>query len=82
MEGPLKPGPPPGSLSDQNISPHPGLCADCVHAREITSARGSTFWRCALSDTNPTFPKYPRVPVISCLGFEQLSARERNRADD
>jgi hypothetical protein len=63
-------------------SPHPGLCADCRHARPVTSTRGSTFWRCALSDTNSSFPKYPRLPVITCLGFERLSATERSRSGD
>jgi hypothetical protein len=46
-----------------------GLCADCRHARPVTSGRGSTFWRCGLSDTDPSFPKYPRLPVLACPGF-------------
>ena len=58
MEGALTPA-----------SPAPGLCAACAHARPVTSAKGSTFWRCALSDTDPRFPKYPRVPVLECVGY-------------
>jgi hypothetical protein len=57
MEGPLTP------------SPEPGLCAACAHVRPVTSAKGSAFWRCALSDTDPRFPKYPRVPVLACAGY-------------
>ena len=85
MEGPLTA--PPSSHRE----PHPGLCADCRHARPITSARGSTFWRCSLSDADPTFPKYPRLPVTTCAGFtalvaaldsDKLSATERDRADE
>jgi hypothetical protein len=48
-----------------------GLCADCVHVRRIESARGSTFYLCQLSATDPTFSKYPRLPVIVCSGFEK-----------
>ena len=46
-----------------------GLCRDCVHAQRIQSARGSTFYRCKLSDTDPTFSKYPRLPVLRCAGY-------------
>ena len=50
-----------------------GLCADCTNARRIESARSSVFFLCELSLTDPHFPKYPRLPVISCSGF----AREK-----
>jgi hypothetical protein len=40
-----------------------------VHADVITSARGSTFWRCRVSDHDPRFPKYPRLPVLECSAF-------------
>jgi hypothetical protein len=46
-----------------------GLCADCLHARRIESARGSRFFSCELSLTDPRFPKYPRLPVLSCSGY-------------
>jgi hypothetical protein len=46
-----------------------GLCFDCLHAHRIQSARGSIFYRCTLSDTDPNFPKYPRLPVLSCRGY-------------
>jgi hypothetical protein len=48
-----------------------GLCADCVHARGIESGRKSTFILCELSFTDSRFPKYPRLPVISCDGFKK-----------
>jgi hypothetical protein len=48
-----------------------GLCLDCQHARRIDSSRGSTFYRCGLSDSDPSFPKYPRLPVLQCLGYVQ-----------
>ena len=48
---------------------HDGLCADCLHARRLESARGSVFILCNLSHADPRFPKYPRLPVLSCDGY-------------
>jgi hypothetical protein len=50
-----------------------GLCVDCRHAQRIHSTRGSTFYRCKLSDTDPNFPKYPRLPVLQCTGYRRSS---------
>lgn len=47
-----------------------GLCEACVHARSITSGRGSAFTLCGRSATDPRFPKYPRLPVLRCDGYE------------
>jgi len=55
-----------------------GLCFDCAHARRVESARGSVFFLCELSLTDPRFPRYPRLPIISCSGY----ARERIRRPD
>ena len=57
--------------------PLAGLCAACAHARTVTSARGSTFWRCALYERDPRFAKYPRLPVLACGGFERRLTGER-----
>jgi hypothetical protein len=46
-----------------------GLCATCQHAKVLTNDRGSTFYRCGLSITDPRFPKYPRLPVVTCDGY-------------
>jgi len=54
-----------------------GLCATCAHARPVTSARGSTFWRCGLHERDPRFAKYPRLPVLRCEGFVREMAGER-----
>jgi hypothetical protein len=55
---------------DERRSEQPvGLCVECVHSQRIQSARGSTFYRCKLSDTDPSFPKYPRLPVLQCAGY-------------
>jgi hypothetical protein len=49
--------------------PH-GLCATCRHAETVTSDRGSKFVFCGLSRIDPQFPKYPRLPVLACSGWE------------
>ena len=47
-----------------------GLCGRCVHQRVVGNTRGSTFSLCERSKTEPEFPRYPRLPVLSCRGFE------------
>ena len=47
-----------------------GLCAGCAHVRVVTSARGSSFVMCGLSRTDERFARYPRLPVLACVGFE------------
>ena len=49
-----------------------GLCSDCRCMRQILSDRGSTFYLCERSATDPKFPKYPRLPVLQCAGYECL----------
>ncbi len=57
-----------------------GLCASCSHVRTIRSPRGSTFYRCALSDKDPRFAKYPRLPVLRCEGWTlQDTTSKRSR---
>ena len=46
-----------------------GLCASCLYARHIESAKGSQFLLCELSQSDPAFPKYPRLPVLVCPGY-------------
>lgn len=47
-----------------------GLCDRCLHARRVTSAKGSAFVLCGRSVTDPRFPKYPPLPVVRCAGYE------------
>lgn len=47
-----------------------GLCADCCHTREIVSGKGSQFFYCLRSKTDPRYRKYPALPVLSCPGYE------------
>ena len=47
-----------------------GLCKTCRHAAAITTASGSIFYRCSLSETDSRFRKYPLLPVIRCTGYQ------------
>lgn len=46
-----------------------GLCASCVNAKVVTSSRGSVFYFCQVSLTDPEFPRYPSLPVLCCRGY-------------
>jgi hypothetical protein len=48
-----------------------GLCATCVHARVVVSDRGSRFYFCERSKTDPRFPRYPPLPVVACIGYDE-----------
>lgn len=45
-----------------------GLCATCTHRRVIRTQR-SVFYLCQRSFTDARFPKYPRLPVLRCIGY-------------
>jgi hypothetical protein len=46
-----------------------GMCERCRHSRVVTTPR-STFRLCERSRNEPEYPRYPRLPVLSCAGFE------------
>jgi hypothetical protein len=48
-----------------------GLCDSCRHQRVVRNTRGSAFSLCERSRSEPErFPRYPRIPVARCAGFE------------
>lgn len=44
----------------------------------MQSDRGSVFYLCQRSVTDPSFPKYPRLPVPQCSGYEPPDAAREN----
>ena len=46
-----------------------GQCVDCAHARKLTSAKGSDFYRCEQSREDDTLLAYPPLPVQGCHAF-------------
>jgi GNAT superfamily N-acetyltransferase len=39
--------------------------------QRIASARGSQFYLCERSRTDASYPRYPRLPVLTCAGYER-----------
>jgi hypothetical protein len=61
------PAPPSGA------SPRPtgaGLCDSCAHQQLVRNTRGSSFSLCRRSREDPDYPRYPRLPVRECRGYE------------
>ena len=57
-------------------APRAGLCDSCRHQRVVKTTRGSRFSMCERSKTDASFPKYPRLPVLECRGFERRESLE------
>jgi len=51
-------------------APHAGLCDACAHQQLVRNTRGSTFSLCRRSRDDPSYPRYPRLPVVDCPGYE------------
>jgi hypothetical protein len=56
--------------------PDAGLCDSCRHQRLVRNTRGSVFSLCERSRTDPNYPRYPRLPVVSCKGYERRAEKE------
>lgn len=53
--------------------PPAGLCERCAHQQLIRNTRGSEFSLCRRSRAEPDrFPRYPRLPMLQCAGFERM----------
>ncbi len=65
MSGPGEPG------AGIPRTPSAGLCERCVHQQVVRTTRGGRFSLCRRSRDEPErFPRYPRLPVLGCPGFE------------
>src|SRR2546422_8745518 len=60
----------------QRITDDVGLCRTCRWARIVTNRRGSTFFRCGRAESDARFPRYPPLPVLRCVGYEQRRGGE------
>jgi len=55
--------------------PGAGLCDRCRHQLIVRNTRGSVFSLCLRSRSDPDrFPRYPRLPVAGCPGYEPRDA--------
>lgn len=51
----------------------PGLCGRCEYARRNTTRRGTTYLRCGRASWDDRLVRYPRLPVLECVGFRAAS---------
>jgi hypothetical protein len=58
-------------------APHAGLCEHCAFHSIVVSSRKELFHLCGKSKSDGAFPKYPRIPVVHCLGFELKNDDEK-----
>jgi hypothetical protein len=68
--------PPPSRSSrpHSQAGPGAGLCDSCAHQQLVPNTRGSVFSLCLLSRTDPAYPRYPRLPVLECDGYQRRQA--------
>jgi hypothetical protein len=62
--------------------PASGLCAVCRHQQIVRNTRGSVFSLCRRSRTDPAYPRYPRLPVMECRGYEPRDTEDVDTAAD
>ena len=68
--GPAERGGP--AAGSAGVGPGAGLCDSCAHQQIVRNTRGSVFSLCLRSRTEPDrYPRYPRVPVTQCEGWEE-----------
>jgi propionyl-CoA synthetase len=63
----------PGGSADsawRKLGATPGLCAACAHAKLNETHRGPAYLRCTRAAWDARLPRYPRLPVTECIGFE------------
>ncbi|HTC71277.1 MAG TPA: hypothetical protein VK655_00210 [Solirubrobacteraceae bacterium] len=53
------------------VGPRAGLCDSCAHQQQVPNTRGSVFSLCLRSRTDRAYPRYPRLPVLACDGYER-----------
>jgi hypothetical protein len=62
-------------------TPAVGLCETCRYRQEVRNTRGSSFSLCLRSREDSAYPRYPRLPVLSCDGYERTQGAGAERAE-
>jgi hypothetical protein len=52
------------------LGAEPGLCEACLHAKLNETRRGTAYLRCTRAAWDTSLPRYPRLPVMQCAGFD------------
>jgi propionyl-CoA synthetase len=62
----------PGNDAWSKLGSAPGLCAECRHAKLNETRKGTAYLRCTRAAWDDRLPRYPRLPVRGCVGFEPV----------
>ena len=62
-------------------APGAGLCDSCLHQQLVRNTRGSSFSLCLRSRSDSSYPRYPRIPVQACPGYEPRPSPQRPAGD-
>ena len=71
-ERPQDAGPPEGAW--RKLGAPAGLCEACQHAKLNETNRGTAYLRCTRAAWDDRLPRYPRLPVMECIGFERVAS--------
>ena len=69
-EGPPDAAVPPLPGSWALLGAPAGMCQGCAHALLNETRRGTAYLRCGRASWDERLPRYPRLPVLRCCGFE------------
>ena len=58
-----------GGAAGGGLPVDPGLCAGCRYAAVKDTRRGTTYLRCTRAAWDGRLARYPRLPVVTCVGF-------------
>ena len=45
-----------------------GDCLDCTHAKTLKTKTGSAIFQCGRAEKEPTYARYPALPLRNCPG--------------
>jgi hypothetical protein len=63
----------PGAAGWAKLGGPAGLCQGCQHAKLNETNRGTAYLRCTRAAWDERLPRYPRLPVTECPGFDQAA---------
>lgn len=61
---------PAGAPGWRKLGAAAGQCAGCAHAKLNETRKDTAYLRCLRAAWDPALPRYPRLPVTGCPGFE------------
>lgn len=56
-----------------DLAVNAGECGRCRHVRMVGNDRGASFYLCQRAADDDRFPRYPRLPMHDCPGYEQIT---------